>query len=62
MVPARRRAGRIVRRSEAIAHVKITCGGLYEWVLLDAPGTRGVTYCERRAAEEAREAWRALQA
>ena len=58
MAKGRDRAGHVVRRSEAIARIRVTDGGLYHWQLLGAPHAYGTTHTAAQAANAAREAWR----
>lgn len=55
-------AGHVVRRSEAIARIQVTDGGLYRWQLLADRRTEGVAPTAVTAAAEARAAWRARRA
>ena len=62
MVKASERTGHVVRRSEAIARIRYTDGGLYHWELLGVGGVSGVASTKVQAANEARTAWRTLLA
>ena len=58
MVRAREHTGHVVRRSEAIASIRFTDGGMYRWELLADRGMSGLAASAVRAADEARAAWR----
>ena len=54
-----RRGGEVKRNGETVAVVRYTDGGRFGWHLVDAPSVSGTENIRERAAEKAREAWKA---
>ena len=62
MVRRRGLQDHVVRRSEAIASIRFTHGGMYRWELLADRRMSGLAASAARAADEARAAWRSRRA
>ena len=57
VIVGRGRDSRTVRRSETIARIRLTEGGLYQWRLLTYPDAYGTRCTVEDAAKAARQAW-----